>query len=287
MKETFHSPAKINLRLDIVGRDAATGYHFLEMVLAPVSLADEITVEAADRTEVITENCSEVIPSEKNIVHRIIRAVEEAIGTSLPPLKVTIRKDIPTGAGMGGGSGNGAAMLEYLDRRFALRLGPERLTAIGARVGSDIPFFLAHSPAMVTGFGEKVAPVRFAAFPFPTLVVHPGFPVDTRQAYGLWDKKMLTKRGPVDTNIARVSVLCSLTEWVDFIRNDLEGPVLEAYPALRVVRRRLTEEGAARVFMTGSGSAMVALFADEAACGAAARRLAGEYPFVRKVKVLT
>ncbi|HNT28137.1 MAG TPA: 4-(cytidine 5'-diphospho)-2-C-methyl-D-erythritol kinase [bacterium] len=287
MKDTFRSPAKINLRLDIVGRDETTGYHFLEMVLAPVSLSDEITVEDADRTTIITEGCAERIPSEKNIVHRVIRAVEEAVGAPLPPLKVTIRKNIPTGAGMGGGSGNGAAMLEYLDRRFTLHLGPERLMTIGARIGSDIPFFLARSPAVVTGFGEKVAPVRLTAFPFPTLVVHPGFPVDTRQAYGLWDKKMLTKRGPVDTNIARVSVLRSLTEWVDFIRNDLEAPVLEAYPALQVVRRRLTEEGAARVFMTGSGSAMVALFADDTACGAAERCLAGEYPFVRKVKVLT
>ncbi len=286
MKETFPSPAKINLRLDIVGRDAATGYHFLEMVLVPIDLADQITVEETDHTEVVTENCAEHIPSEKNIVYRIVRAVETDIGRELPPLRISIRKETPTGAGMGGGSSNGAAVLDHIDRRFDLGLGLERKCAIASRIGSDIPFFLHHSAAVVSGFGERVRPFRIAAFPFRLLLVHPGFPVDTKGAYALWDKKMLTKQRPVTTTIDRVFSLGSLTEWMDFIRNDFEIPVFEEYPALAVLRDRIAACGAVRAFMTGSGSTMVGLFTDEERRESAFRRLSGEYGFVRKVGVL-
>ncbi len=286
MKESFASPAKINLRLDITGRDPATGYHFLEMVLAPISLADEITAEDADRLEVVTANCAEHIPSEKNIVHRIVRAVEAEIGRELPPLRITIRKETPTGAGMGGGSSNAAAVLDHLDRRFGLGLGIDRKCAIAAPVGSDIPFFLHHSPAIVAGFGERVRPFRIAAFPFSLLVVHPGFPVDTKGAYALWDKKMLTKVRPVTTTTDRAFSLGSLTEWLDFIRNDFEIPVFGEYPALMVLRDRIAAYGAAGAFMTGSGSTMVGLFTDEERRETAFRRLSGEYGFVRKVRLL-
>lgn len=286
MKETFPSPAKINLRLDIVGRDPVTGYHFLEMVLAPISLADSISVENAERTEVITENCAEHIPTEKNIVFRVIKAIEADIGRPLPPVRVTIRKETPTGAGMGGGSGNGAAVLDYLDRRFELGLGLVRKCAIVARIGSDIPFFLHHSPAFVSGFGEQVHPFRIAVFPFRVLVVHPGFPVDTKGAYALWDKKMLTKERPVTTTTDRVFSPGSLTEWLDFIRNDFEIPVFGEYPALAVLRDRIVACGAVKAFMTGSGSTMVGLFTGEERREAAFRRLSAEYGFVRKVSVL-
>jgi len=286
MKETVASPAKINLRLDIVGRDPATGYHFLEMLLVPITLADEITVEDADRLEVVTANCPEHIPSEKNIVHRIIRAIETDIGRTLPPLRITIRKETPTGAGMGGGSSNGAAVLDHLDSRFDLGLGLERKCAIASRVGSDIPFFIHHSPAIVTGFGEQVRPFRIVAFPFSVLVVHPGFPVDTKGAYALWDKKMLTKQCPVTTTIDRAFSLGSLTEWLDFIRNDFEIPVFGEYPALVVLRDRIAACGAVKTFMTGSGSTMVGLFTDEERREAAFRRLSAEYGFVRKVRLL-
>ncbi|HOW51459.1 MAG TPA: 4-(cytidine 5'-diphospho)-2-C-methyl-D-erythritol kinase [bacterium] len=286
MKETLFSPAKINLRLDIVGRDPATGYHFLEMVLAPITLSDEITIEEAERLEVVTANCAEHIPSEKNIVHRIIRAVEAEIGRELPPLRVTIRKETPTGAGMGGGSGNGATMLDHLDHRFALGLGLERKCAIATRIGSDIPFFLHHSPALVKGFGEQVYPFHIVAFPFSVLLVHPGFPVETKGAYALWDKKMLTKEHPVTTTIDRVFSLGSLTEWLDFIRNDFEIPVFGEHPALTVLRDRITACGALKAFMTGSGSTMVGLFTDDERREAAFRRLSAEYGFVRKVSVL-
>ncbi len=285
MKELLSSPAKINLRLDIVGRDPASGYHSLEMVLAPVTLADEIVVEDADRLTVRVENCSETIPQERNIVYRMIRAVEAEIGQELPPLAVTIRKEVPTGGGMGGGSSNGAAILRYLDRRFSLSLGIERMTRIAASIGSDIPFFLYGTPAIVSGFGERVTPVKMASFPFLLLLVHPGFPVDTKAAYALWDKKMLTKRAPTATNLARVSALCSLTEWNDFLRNDFESVVFDEYPAIAALARRLCEAGAERSLLTGSGSTVVGFFTDTTRRERAFERLRSDYRFVRKAEI--
>ena len=286
MKERLSAPAKVNLRLDIVGRDPASGHHHLEMVLAPVTLADEMMVEESDRLTVVTENCPEPIPQERNIVHRIVRAVEAEIGHELPPLAVTIRKEIPTGGGMGGGSSDGATILRYLDERYALCLGMERMTRIAARVGSDIPFFLHRSPAVVSGFGDRVAPFRMAAFPFSLLLVHPGFPVDTKAAYALWDRKMLTKRAPTGTNTARVSAFRSLAEWRDFMRNDFEAPLFEEYPALAALARRLAEEGADRSLMTGSGSTVVGFFADAERRERASGRLREEYGFVRKAEIV-
>ncbi len=286
MKENLLSPAKINLRLDIIGRDPATGYHFLEMVLAPVTLADEIIIEDADRLTVRVENCEESIPQERNIVYRMIRAVEAEIGRSLPPLAVTIRKDVPTGGGMGGGSSNGAVMLRYLDRRFSLSLGLDRMTRIAASIGSDVPFFLYGVPAVVSGFGERVTPVRIADFPFHLLLVHPGFPVDTRAAYALWDKKMLTKRAPTATKLGRVSALSSLTEWKDFLRNDFESVVYGEYPAIALLARRLCDEGAEKSLLTGSGSTVVGFFTDAERCDRAYARLRGDYRFVRKAEII-
>ncbi len=286
MRERLFSPAKINLRLDIVGADPGSGYHFLEMVLAPVTVGDELLVEDAERLTVTVENCPEPIPMERNIVYRVIRAVETEIGAELPPLAVTIRKEVPTGGGMGGGSSNGAAILRYLDQRFGLCLGSERMTRIAAAIGSDIPFFLAGSPALVSGFGEQVTPIRFAAFPFSLLLVHPGFPVDTKAAYALWDKKMLTKRGPTDTNLARVSALRSLTEWIDFMRNDFEAVVFDEYPAVAQMAHRLCEAGAEKSLLTGSGATVVGFFADERRYEAAYQRLRGDYRFVKKAEII-
>ncbi len=286
MSDKITSPAKINLRLDIVGRDPSSGYHFLAMVLAPVTLADEIVIEDADRLTVRVENCPEAIPQERNIVYRMIRAIEEEIGRKIPPLAVTIRKEVPTGGGMGGGSSNGAAILRYLDRRFSLSLGIERMTRIAASIGSDIPFFLHGKPAIVAGFGEQVTPVKIVSFPFRLLLVHPGFSVDTRSAYVLWDKKMLTKRAPTDTNLARVSSLGSLTEWKDFLRNDFESVIFDEYPAIATLACRLSDEGAEKTLLTGSGSTVVGFFTDASRRERAFEHLKNDYRFVRKAEIV-
>jgi len=286
MKEHIFSPAKINLRLDIVGRDTASGYHYLEMILAPVTLGDKITIEESTHLSVSVENCREIIPQERNIVYRVIRAVESEIGYELPPLAVTICKEIPTGGGMGGGSSNGATVLSWLDSHFNLRLGMDRMTRIAASVGSDIPFFLFGTPAVVSGFGERVQPFRISSFPFHLLIVHPGFPIETAVAYALWDRKMLTKRDPTDTNLARVRRLSSLTEWIDFMRNDFEAVLFEEYPILREVVSRLCREGSDKVLMTGSGSAIVGFFGSLAQRNRAYERLRHDYGFVRKTEII-
>ena len=279
---TERAPAKINLDLRILSREP-DGYHRLETVFQALELHDLVEARPASALTLEIEGDIDVGPARDNLVLRAARAFDEAApGGGRVHLRLV--KRIPAGAGLGGGSSDAAATLRALNELAGRPLAAQVLVAIGAALGSDVPFFLCGSPlARAEGRGELLSPLRPLP-PAPVLVVDPGFPVATRDAFRWWDERHpddsspAPSRGePVEGNAQR-SGEEPLAPY-DFeslyagARNDFEDVVFDRHPALATVRSALASSGARFARLSGSGSCVYGLFGDDATAERAAEDL--------------
>jgi 4-diphosphocytidyl-2-C-methyl-D-erythritol kinase len=256
---TRAAPAKLNVFLRVLGaRD--DGYHDLESLVLPVSLADEVTVTEAEKLDVIVE--AEIELSEgldaggMNLTLVAALAMAEACGSLMRGAEIRIVKRIPVAAGLGGGSADAAATLLALNELWACDLGREALLSIGARIGSDVPAMLAGAPVMMRGRGEQIAPVHVLT---TWWVVKPfGFPTRSPDAYRWWDEDGgIVGPDPGALVAAAESGNDELLGHALF--NDLEGPVSRRHPEIADVKRAFLEAGALGAIMSGSGPTVVAL----------------------------
>lgn len=279
---TWLAPAKLNLALRIVGR-RSDGYHLLDSVMVPIDVFDELRVrlvrEPGCRVELRSIGLPELLP-EHNLAFRAARLFLEHAAED-GRVEIELKKHIPAGAGLGGGSSDAAAVLLALDRLFDTRLDASLLAEWGAELGADVPFFIYARPARVRGIGEIVEPLP--AFPRPPLVVaHDHTGVSTAAVYGQYDRA-LTKREapPIKDLFADPQV--PLQEWM---ANDLEMAASRIQPGIPLLKRRLLNLGALAVVMTGSGSAVFGVFEETETARAAAARLQADGIWGRAVAVL-
>jgi len=251
----YSAPAKINLCLHVLGK-RADGYHLLAMAMQRVDLCDRIRVRLADGCGVrVTCDGLELAAGEENIAARAARLVLVEAGQERA-VDISIEKNIPVAAGLGGGSSDAATVLLALDEMLGLRLGKQRLMEIGLQLGADVPFFIFADPAWATGVGELLEPLP----PLPPvyyLLVHPGFAVSTGWVY---QSLRLTISDEV-ANLPRFSAGSS-AEIVDQLHNDLERVTVEAYPQIAQVKQQLLEKGALGSLMSGSGATVFGVFDD-------------------------
>ena len=252
--------AKVNFALDVVGV-RADGYHELRTVMQSISLSDEVAVERIGvgfELRVAPEN-PEIGPREKNTVYRAWRLLCDRLGEELP-VRISLRKNVPAGAGLGGGSSDAAAVLRGLDELFGLGLSVEELRGVAREIGADVPFCVSGGTALGEGVGEILSPVP----PPPDhrlLVVKPRPGADTAEVYRAYDAGP-TGGGAADRvmNALRSGDLAGLA---GALGNDL-APVAKAMvPEVAELERGLLEAGAVGVSMTGSGTAVYGLFRDE------------------------
>ena len=264
---TLRSPAKINLCLSVLGR-RTDGYHDVEMLMQMVGLYDEVTVSLGGNGVSVACDQSGVPGGEKNIAWRAAAEMLTASGNTAG-LSIGIKKSIPVAAGLGGGSGNAAAVLAAVNRLLSTGYDRKRLAEIGARIGMDVPFFFYGPTALARGRGELVTPLP----PVPkfwVLLVNPGFETSTAWVYNNVNLG-LTKK--VDCNkIARLMV----GNIAEGLHNDLETVTAAAHPVIGRIEEALTGQGALGVLMSGSGPTVYGIFKTEDACRAAARGLSGE-----------
>ena len=252
MISTIYSPAKINIFLKIEGRENGSGMHFINSLFAPIDLFDEIDIEESASFSVVTEGIAENIPTEKNIIFKAYAALQGYAGKKLPEFDVKIRKTIPSGAGLGGGSSNAAAFLKFLNEYCQLNLNLAQLIEIASRIGSDVPFFIYGKPAIVKGLGEKTEPVDLPESDNFFVLVNPEIHVNTGLAYSLFDKIY-----PDCNTKNRVPEHFSWKN--EEIFNDFEEIVFAEFPEIARVKTELELAGASKVFMSGSGSTLVAM----------------------------
>ena len=256
------APAKINLSLKILGR-RNDGFHELDTLIAPISLYDEIRIDKGRLGNGIEFRCDDpsVPQGDDNLA---VRAAKAFFATTKiePAVSIELKKKIPHGAGLGGGSSDAASALLALNDLFETKLSREALAEMAEPLGSDVPFFLFQSEAVCKGHGEMVAPVKLQR-QFSILLMKPAFAVSTAWAYSHWQ---YSRELP--------GIRYEAQEFADqtFV-NDLERPVFEKFVFLAQLKMWLlsqSEVGAG--LMSGSGSTMFAVMRENADADSVATR---------------
>ena len=247
------APAKINLSLSILGK-RLDGFHEIETLMVPITLADTLTLEANDAPRIAFSCSDTTLPcDDSNLVVRAARRFCETAGVA-PALRIHLTKSIPHGAGLGGGSSDAATTLLGLNAFFGTPLMEEALHALAAELGSDVPFFLAGGASVCRGRGEIVEPVLFP-YHLPLLLIKPAFGVPTPWAYSRWQPSI---------EIPGISYAPQMFQWGRLV-NDMERPVFEKYLFLAILKRWLLRQPeTAGALLSGSGSTCFAVLQNAA-----------------------
>ncbi len=249
------TPAKINLFLQVIGK-RPDGYHELYSLMCCVDLFDTIRMEFGD-CEIIIESSHPNIPlDDTNLAYRAAAVFFQSLKVD-DGVRILIEKNIPVGAGLGGGSSNAAGVLRGLDCQYGHPFSQERLMTMAQNLGADVPFFLFGKPALASGIGEKLESYPMG-LPFRVVLVNPGFEVSTREVFqnlnlGLTNcKKKITKPFFKQSGFDARLHLC----------NDLEKVTASKYPVIGSIKDRLLSCGALGALMSGSGPTVFGLFLD-------------------------
>ena len=247
---------KINLGLRITQK-RADGFHALETVFYPITLTDalEIIIEPETSAAPLTFTSSGLAingdPSD-NLCFKAYGLLKKDYPT-IPNIKMHLHKTIPMGAGLGGGSADGAFTLVALNQLFNLQLSVDKLMQYALTLGSDCPFFIINTPAFATGRGEILKPINVNLDGYYIVIVNPGIAISTKLAFSL-----ITPKVP-DNNLAAV-IQQPISTWKDVLINDFEQPIFNSFPELANIKETLYQKGAVYASMTGTGSTVYGIF---------------------------
>ena len=253
-----HPNCKINLGLHVV-RKRADGYHDLETIFLPVhDLCDELEITPTEGSATVVRQEGIVLDNapDDNLCMKAYRLLQEEFG--IPPVEILLRKNIPFGAGLGGGSSDAAFTLKMLNDMFSLGLSVDDLEQRAARLGADCAFFIQNRPAYATGIGDQLEPLDIDLSSYRIVIeIPPNEHVSTREAYaGLH----LQSGNRPDL---RQAVRQPVSQWRDIIVNDFEASVFPAHPAIAALKEDMYRRGALYACMTGSGAAVFGLFPNQ------------------------
>ncbi len=262
--------AKINIGLQILDK-RKDGYRNINSIFAPVCLFDELYFSPADKIKLSCSPDIGVTP-EKNLVYLAAEAIRQKFPRKNLGAEIRLKKRIPIGAGLGGGSSDAAATVEALDKLWELGLTLEEKKELALRLGSDCPYFLEGGYAKVGGRGEKIE--RFDFFPrFFAVLALPKVSVSTKWAYESLKIPPDFSGEPADFKKILLEFRDSPFKWRDKIFNDFEPVVFEKYPVIEELKNALYENGADFALMSGSGSSVFGIFRDGLAAEKAAANL--------------
>lgn len=248
--------AKINIGLNIVSK-RPDGYHNLETLFYPIDVCDALEIidgPEIKETRLYNYGVKLESSSEDNLVMKAYRKVNERF--ALPPLEIHLRKNIPFGAGLGGGSADAAFMIRLLNDKFELGMCIEDMEQIASGIGADVPFFIANKPVYATGIGDEFEEIDFSLKGYFLVLIKPDVSVSTPEAYS-----MVKPQEPVE-NIRDI-VKKPIGEWKDVLVNDFELSVFTKKPVIGEIKERLYEAGALYASMSGSGSSVFGIFESE------------------------
>jgi len=272
---TLHPCAKINLGLYITGK-RSDGYHTLETIFLPVTLFDTLLLRK--RKKSISLNCSSSnIPSGKsNLAFQAALKYFEAWGRNSNKHGVSIRlkKRIPAGGGLGGGSSDAAYTLIGLQRLFEYPLNNYVINKIAQRLGADVPFFLKSRASVGQGIGEKLTPLNHI-YPGWILLIWPDYSISTGDVFKRVTKRLIdtNKSGDLKKKSKSKQFFANLTD----IRNDLETIVFKMHPELKNAKNNLLKNGAEYSSLSGSGSVVYGLFSEKKLVSQAAKLLSSQF----------
>lgn len=271
MKLTVKAPAKINWSLSICG-ERPDGYHDLDMLMQSIELSDELTFETS-RWLTLDVNGQRLPSGDRNLVIRAANALNETMGLRMGA-HITLKKNIPSRAGLGGGSADCAATLLALNHMWNLHLPLKTLQKIGLGLGADVPFCLQRGLCRAQGVGEILTP-REDAPVIPLAMITPGGGLSTPAVFKAWNAGGYPMT-PVETDALADALLAGdLARAQQLAHNDLEAPAVSLMPEIGELIEKFRSLGARFVRMTGSGSTVFAAFDSDDAARAAAAAVPG------------
>ncbi len=278
----LHAHGKINWTLNILGK-RPDGYHEMDMLLQSVSLYDVIALTPADTLTMEVAGGRPMRTDDQNLVMKAALALSEAVGTN-QGAHLVLDKRIPVGAGMGGGSADAAAVLVGLNALWGLGLSMERLAVIGKGIGADVPFCVRGGLQRAQGIGEVLTPLRVRRS-FWLVVVQPCRGLSTKDVFtALRVDEIVADQRPDNDGAARALARGDLQGLCGAMGNVLEPVAAALRPEIGQCIRQLTEQGAIKAMMTGSGSAVFGVFATAKEGRGAMREMRRRYKAVWMVR---
>jgi 4-diphosphocytidyl-2-C-methyl-D-erythritol kinase len=254
---------KINLGLHIT-RKRADGYHDLATVFVPVPwrdiievVSDKWIVGSKEKAEINITGLSVPGDTTSNLCIKAWELLKKDF-PDLPPVHIHLHKIIPMGAGLGGGSADGAFVLKMLNEKYALGLSSSQLIAYALQLGSDCPFFIHNKPCFATGRGEILEPINLDLSNYQILLINPGIHINTKWAF----EQITPQQPPRDL---REVLTLPISEWKHYLYNDFEAPVAKANPIITTLKESLYADGALYAAMSGSGSTIFGIYDKNAA----------------------
>lgn len=245
--------AKINLGLNVVER-RPDGYHNIETIFYPIGIQDVLSIEPSETCSDYSFSSSGISVGgdvEDNLIvkaYRLLRSEYE-----FPPVDISFYKQIPFGAGLGGGSADAAFTLKALNTLFELKITPKKLEKLAAKLGADCPFFIKNKPVYATGTGNTFSSVKISLKGYWMLLVKPDIHVSTPEAYA-----GITPTPSVKSLTELIQL--PMTEWKNHIKNDFEETVFAKQPEIGEIKNKMYDLGALYASMSGSGSSVYGIF---------------------------
>lgn len=249
--------SKINLGLQILDK-RSDGYHNIASIFYPIGLTDALEIveaSAKQKAPVLISYSGLPIPNtgELNLCEKAYHLLKKDFN-HLPKVQMHLHKKIPMGAGLGGGSADGAFALQMLNSLFQLSITEEQLKNYALQLGSDCPFFINPKPAMALGRGELLQPISLNLSAYRLLLIYPGIHINTAQAFA-----NLPAVFQKENNLIEI-IQAPITQWKNRLTNDFEINAFKNHPELQGLKQNLYEQGALYAAMSGSGSCMYGLF---------------------------
>jgi len=245
---------KINLGLHITEK-RTDGFHNIETCFLPVGLKDALEVIPTETNKLQFTNVGTTIVGDisKNLCVNAYQLLKDAFPDKVIPIQILLNKQIPMGAGLGGGSADGAFTLLMLNEYFKLELTTEQLIEFALMLGSDCPFFIINKPSIGKGRGEQLETLPLNLKGYKILLVNPGIHVSTKWAFEQIKPAIREK------SIKEI-ILQPVATWSKELINDFEAPISKEFPAIATIKRDLYAKGAVYASMTGSGSTVFGIF---------------------------
>lgn len=264
--------AKINLGLQVINK-RIDGYHNINTVFYPIFLLDNIDFIVSDKFDIINNNCD--IPIKDNIMFKMWNIINTKY--KIEPITISITKNIPIGAGLGGGSSDAAKTLLAINELFELNLSEKEMHQFCLQVGSDVAYFLqSHSVAVASSRGENLNYINFSKR-FNLLLVNPGINISTPKAYNS------LKKDYIADNIIDYKEILEKIEpinYKNYIFNDFEFTLFKEYPEIENIKNTLYNQGAFFALMSGSGSSVYAFFENKELALNAASKFPDSFVYV-------
>ncbi len=245
--------AKINIGLNVLSK-REDGYHNIDSCMYPVPWRDVLEIIPADKFKFSQTGLAIEGDQKENLCVKAYHSLKEPF--DLPPVEIHLHKVIPTGAGLGGGSSDGAFTLRLLNRIFDLGLGIDELEKYASKLGSDCPFFIQNMPKMASGRGTELKPINLDLANYYIAIICPEIHVSTEQAYS--GIGLSSPDSPLSKRLSR-----PINEWKSNVTNDFESSIFPEYPDIKEIKSNMYQKGAVFASMSGSGSAVYGLFKKE------------------------